>query len=85
MKKKYFFFKAMDAYSIGMLVRQIWKEEWNKELLFNPMRFIGFDLKLKGLKDIDPETRLSILDVLMQLKSHLYSLRVPDSCFRSAI
>ena len=50
-----------------------------------PMRFIGFDLKLKGLKAKDPETRLLILDVLMQMKSHLYSLRVPDSYFHSAI
>jgi serine/threonine protein kinase len=29
MKKKHLYSKAIDVYSIGMLVSQIWKEEWD--------------------------------------------------------
>jgi hypothetical protein len=51
MKKKHLYLKAADVYSIEVLARQIWKEEWDKEALPNPVRFATFDLKLipKGL------------------------------------
>jgi hypothetical protein len=62
MKKKHLYSKASDAYSVGMLVRQICKEEWDIKLLPNAMLFHGLELKLKGLKDKDPKTRLSISD-----------------------
>ena len=64
MQKKHLYLKGADAYSVGVLVSQIWIEEWNKELLPNEMTFHGFELKLKGLKDKDPETRLPISNVL---------------------
>jgi hypothetical protein len=57
--------KATDVYSVSILASQIWKEEWDRELLPDEMIFRGFELKLKDFKDKDSETRLSILDVLI--------------------
>jgi hypothetical protein len=68
MKKKHLYLKAADAYSVGVLASQIWEEEWNRDLLSDKMIFHGFELKLKGLKDKDPKTRLSISNVLTQFK-----------------
>ena len=68
MQKKHLYLKAVDAYSIGVLTSQIWKEEWDRELLLDEMIFHGFELKLKGLKDKDPETRLLISDVLIRFE-----------------
>jgi hypothetical protein len=47
MKKKHLYLKAVDAYSLAVLVRQIWKKEWDKKLLSKAMLFHGFELKLK--------------------------------------
>jgi hypothetical protein len=85
MKKKHLYSKATDAYSYGNLTRQIWKEEWNKDLLPNAMHFIGFELKLKSLQDKDPKTRLSISNFLTQLIIHLFNLKMPNCCFRNEI
>jgi hypothetical protein len=63
MKKKHLYLKAADAYSVGVLAKQIWKEEWNRDLLPDAMQFTAFDLKLKSLTDRDLETRSSILDI----------------------
>ena len=70
MQKKHFFSKVANAYSVGVLASQIWKEEWVRELLPDEMIFDGFELKLKGLKGKDPETRLSISDVLIRFKTN---------------
>jgi hypothetical protein len=64
MKTKHLYSKAVDAYSFGVLASQIWREEWERDLLPGKMIFHGFELKLKGLKDKDLESRLSISDVL---------------------
>jgi hypothetical protein len=58
MKKKHLYLKAADAYSIAMLAKQIWREEWDKDLLPDAMCFIGFELKLKGSKTKTPRQRL---------------------------
>jgi hypothetical protein len=76
MKKKHLYLKAVDAYSISILASQIWKKEWNRELLPDAMVFYGFDLKLKGFKDKDPKTRLSILDVFMWFTSNPFKLKM---------
>jgi hypothetical protein len=85
MYKKHLYSKAADAYSVGLLASQIWKEEWNRELLPDEMIFHGFELKLKGLKDKDLETRLSILDVLTWFKTNPFKLEMPECCFRKEI
>jgi hypothetical protein len=85
MKKKHLYSKASDAYSVGMLVRQICKEEWDIKLLPNAMLFHGLELKLKGLKDKDPKTRLSISDVLMRLTSDSFKMKIPKCCFYKEI
>ena len=64
MKKKHMYSKAVDAYSIGVLASQIWREEWERDPLPNKMIFHNFELKLKGFKDKDLESRSSISDVL---------------------
>jgi hypothetical protein len=71
MKKKHLYLKAVDAYSIGVLARQVWKEEWNREVLSDLVRFAVFNLKLNSLTLRDPKTRLSISDVLTWLISSL--------------
>jgi hypothetical protein len=85
MQKKHLYSKVADAYSIGVLASQIWREEWDRDLLPNEMIFRGFELKLKGLKDKDPETRLSILDVLIQFQTNPFKLEMPECCFRKEI
>jgi hypothetical protein len=45
------------------------------------MIFHGFELKLKGLKDKDPQTRLSISDVLTRFKTDPFKSQMPDCCF----
>jgi hypothetical protein len=85
-KKKHLYLKAGHlAYSISILAGQILKEEWDRDFFPDPMCFTGFDLKLKDLKDKHSETRLSILDVLMQLTSHPFNFRVPNRCFCNAL
>jgi hypothetical protein len=54
MQKKYFYTKAADAYSMGVLASLIWKEEWNRTLLPDATVFHGFELKLRGLQDKEP-------------------------------
>jgi serine/threonine protein kinase len=85
MWKKHLYSKAVDAYSIGALAREIWKEEGDKKVLSDAMRFTAFDLKLNNLINKDLETRSSISDVMMRLTSSPYSLRVPECCFCHAI
>jgi hypothetical protein len=77
--------KAANAYSIGVLASQIWREEWDRELLPDEMIFHGFELKLKGLKDKDPETRLSISNVLIWLKIDPFKFQMPECYFRKEI
>jgi serine/threonine protein kinase len=60
MQKKHLYTKAADAYSVGVLASLIWKEEWDRTLLPDATIFHGFELKLRGLQDKDPQTRLSI-------------------------
>jgi hypothetical protein len=60
MEKKHLYTKVADAYSVGVLASLIWKEEWNRMLLPDATVFYGFELKLRGLQDKDPQTRLSI-------------------------
>jgi hypothetical protein len=85
MQKKHLYSKAADAYSVGILTSQIWREEWDKELLPDEMIFRGFELKLKGLKDKDLETRLSISDVLTQFKTDPFKFQMLECCFRKEI
>jgi hypothetical protein len=85
MQKKHLNSKAANAYSIGVLASQIWKEEWDRELLPDEMIFDGFELKLKGLKDKDPETRLSISDVLIRFKTNPFKFQMPEYCFHKEI
>jgi hypothetical protein len=66
MQKKHSYSKATDAYSVGVLASLIWNEEWDRTLLPDATVFHGFELKLRGLQDKDPQTRLSISDVLRQ-------------------
>jgi hypothetical protein len=76
-KKKHLYLKAADAYSIGVLASQIWKEEWDRSLLKDTTIFHGFELKLRGLQDKDPQTRLSISDVLRQFTSAPFNMVMP--------
>jgi hypothetical protein len=85
MQQKHLYSKAADAYSVGVLASQIWREKWNKELLPDEMIFHGFELKLKGLKDKDPETRFSILDVLTRFKTDPFKFQMLECCFRKEI
>jgi hypothetical protein len=85
MKKKHLYLKAADAYSIGVLASLIWKEEWDRMLLPDATVYHGFELKLRGLQDKDPETRLSISDVLTRFKSPSFNLEMPECCFRKEI
>jgi hypothetical protein len=52
-QKKHLYTKAADAYSVGVLVSLIWKEEWDITLLPDATVFHGFELKLRGLQDKD--------------------------------
>jgi serine/threonine protein kinase len=85
MKKKHLYLKAVDAYSIGVLVCLIWKEEWDKTLIKDAMVFHVFELKLRGLQDKDPKTRLSILDVLTWFTSPPFKMVMPECCFYKEI
>jgi hypothetical protein len=85
MQKKHLYSKAADAYSVGVLASQIWREEWDRELLLDEMIFCGFELKLKGLKDKDPETRLSISDVLTWFKTNPFKFQMPECYYRKEI
>ena len=85
MKKKHLYLKAADAYSISILASQIWKKEWDRELLPDAMVFYGFELKLKGLYDKDPKIRLSILDVFMWFTSNPFKPKMPKCCFHKKI
>jgi hypothetical protein len=80
-KMNHLYSKATDAYSVGILASQIWKEEWNRKLLSNQMGFAGFELKLRGLQDKDPKTRLSILDVLTRFTSRPFKMEMPECYF----
>jgi hypothetical protein len=84
-KKKHLYTKATDAYSVGMLASLIWKEEWDKMLLPDATVFYGFELKLRGLQDKDPQTRLSILDVLRRFTSAPFNMVMPECCFHKEI
>ena len=81
MQHKHLYLKVADAYSVGLLASQIWREEWNKELLPDKMIFYGFQLKLKSFKDKDSETRLLISDVLTQFKTNPFKFQMPKCCF----
>jgi hypothetical protein len=70
MQKKHLYSKATDAYSVGVLASLVWKEDWDRTLLPDATVFYGFELKLRGLQDKDPQTRLSISDVLRQFTWH---------------
>jgi hypothetical protein len=85
MQKKHLYSKAADAYSVGMLASLIWKEEWNRSLLKNATIFHGFELKLRGFQDKDPQTRLSISDVLRQFTSAPFNMVMLECCFRKEI
>jgi serine/threonine protein kinase len=85
MKKKHLYSKAADAYSVGILASQIWREEWDRELLPDKMIFHSLELKLKGLKDKDPETRLSISDVLTRFKTDPFKFEMPKCRFHKEI
>jgi hypothetical protein len=85
MQKKHLYLKAADAYSVGVLVSQIWREEWDREFLPNKMIFHGFELKLKGLKDKDPDIRLSISNVLTRFKTDPFKFEMPECCFYKEI
>jgi hypothetical protein len=85
MKKKHLYSKAADAYSVGVLASQIWKKEWDRDLLPDEMIFHGFELKLKGLKDKDLETRLPISDVLTRFEIDPFKFAMPECCFRKEI
>jgi hypothetical protein len=84
-KKKHLYLKTTNAYSVRMLASQIWKEEWDMKLLPDAMDFHGFELKLKGLQDKDPKTKLSISDVLTQFTSHPFKIKMLDCCFHKEI
>jgi serine/threonine protein kinase len=85
MQKKHLYSKAMDAYSVGVLASLIWKEEWDRMLLPDATVFHGFELKLRGLQDKDPQTRLSILDVLRRFTSAPFNMVMLECCFRKEI
>jgi hypothetical protein len=85
MKKKHLYSKAVDAYSFGMLASLIWKEEWDRSLLKDTTIFYGFELKLRGLQDKDPQTRLYISDVLRRFTSAPFNMVMPECCFRKEI
>jgi hypothetical protein len=84
MQKKHLYTKAADAYSVGVLVSLIWKEEWDRMLLPATV-FHGIELKLRGLQDKDPQTRLSISDVLKQFTSAPFNMVMLECCFRNEI
>jgi hypothetical protein len=85
MKKKHLYTKATDAYSVGVLATKIWNKECDKTLLPNSTIRDGFGLKLAGLRDKDPQTRLSIQDVLRRLTSPPFNMVMPECCFRKEI
>jgi hypothetical protein len=85
MQKKHLYTKAADAYSVGVLASLIWKEEWDRTLLPDAMVFHGFELKLRGLQDKDPQTRLSISDVLRRFTSAPFNMVMLECCFRKEI
>jgi hypothetical protein len=85
MQKKHLYTKAANAYSVGVLASLIWKEEWDRTLLPDPTVFHGFELKLRGLQDKDPQTWLSISDVLRRFTSALFNMVMPECCFRKEI
>jgi serine/threonine protein kinase len=85
MQKKHLYTKAADAYSISVLASLIWKEEWDRTLLPNTTVFHGFELKLRGLQDKDPQIRLSISDVLRRFTSAPFNMVMPECCFRKEI
>jgi hypothetical protein len=81
MQKKHLYSKAVDAYSVGVLASLIWKEEWDKSLLKDATIFHGFELKLRGLQDRDPQTRLSISYSLRRFTSAPFNMVMPECCF----
>jgi hypothetical protein len=85
MQKTHLYTKAADAYSVGVLASLIWREEWDRKLLPDATVFHGFELKLRGLQDKDPQTRLSIADVLKRFASAPFNMVMPDCCFRNEI
>jgi hypothetical protein len=85
MQKNHLYTKAVDAYSVGVLASLIWKEECDRTLLPNTTVFHGFELKLRGLQDKDPQTRLSISNVLRQFTSAPFNMVMPECCFRKEI
>jgi serine/threonine protein kinase len=85
MQKKHLYSKATDAYSVGMFASLIWKEKWDRTLLPDTTVFHGFELKLRGLQDKDPQTRLSISDVLRRFTSTPFNMVMPECCFRKEI
>src|SRR5579875_775195 len=82
MKEKHKYTKATDAYSIGVLATKIWSKESDKTLLPDSTIRTGFELKLGGLRDKDPQTRLSIQDVLRRFTSPPFNMVMPECCFR---
>jgi hypothetical protein len=85
MKKKQLYLKVVDAYFVGVLASQISKEDWNREFLRDAMVFHGFELKLKGFQDKNPETRLSISDVLTWFTTDPFKFEMPKYCFHKEI
>jgi serine/threonine protein kinase len=85
MQKKHLYTKAADAYSVGVLASLIWKEGWDRTLLPDATVFHGFELKLRGLQDKDPQTRLSISNVLRRFTSAPFNMVMPEYCFRKKI
>jgi hypothetical protein len=54
-------------------------------LLLDATVFHDFELKLRGLQDKDPQTRLSISDVLRRFTSTPFNMVMPECCFRKEI
>jgi hypothetical protein len=63
-QKKHLYSKAIDANSIGMLVRQIWKEEWDREVYLEAAYFTTFDLKFKSPRPQDKVIHFRCFDVV---------------------
>jgi hypothetical protein len=85
MKRMHLYTKESDAYSVGFLVKMIWRGKDCKEFFKDTIGLISFSVKLDALIHEDPRKMPSLARVVEDLMGPPYNFKVRDCRFRYTI
>ena len=85
MRKEHPHTLASDAYSVGWLAKQIFRDETQKDLFAHDAIKVGFSLKLDALLEKDPKRRPTLAKVVESLMALPYNFPISDKCFRTIL